>query len=516
MMAKERTIEDYIQSALLWRKECITLRSKSGVVVPYQDSPARQEVRRYLRVPGHYAVLKARQMGVSVEVTLGALHRCMFRPGSNCAIAAHTADAAKKLLRDFHDLYQSQPEWIKAHCRIVSRNTTQIEFDNGSKITANSASSESWRSKTFSYLHLSEVAHYPDYTATMQAILQTAAPEAIVVYETTPKGPNEFHAAWSDPFLRWRRIFLPWTSHPEYTSTTVPPRIPPQAREYIQEHGLTKEQANWFVHALATRCNNNLDTFKQEFPIDAQSCFLTSGRRFFHAQLDDNNGIIPPNETEIAKYANPHPDHRYAVGVDGASGSPTGDYSALVILDVTNPTYTVALRYAARLPPNQWAEVAAKLISPYKRRAVIVESNHVGVAIAETLAKAGVKPLRNNGKLAWTTTAQSRPKLLATMHAALVKHKLDINDPLIAQQCNSFVYNDKGKPEAAGGKHDDLVFATALALQAAPHVPSILPVDPSKEWTGGLTVQQMVARDIRNFQAGITQQQQQDQPWNGL
>ena len=31
-------------------------------------------------------------------------------------------------------------------------------------------------------------------------------------------------------------------------------------------------------------------------------------------------------------------------------------------------------------------------------------------------------------------------------------------------EMNTFVYNDKGKPEADSGKHDDLVFATGLAL----------------------------------------------------
>jgi hypothetical protein len=31
-------------------------------------------------------------------------------------------------------------------------------------------------------------------------------------------------------------------------------------------------------------------------------------------------------------------------------------------------------------------------------------------------------------------------------------------------EINTFIYNDKGKPEADKGKHDDLVFATGLAL----------------------------------------------------
>ena len=68
---------------------------------------------------------------------------------------------------------------------------------------------------------------------------------------------------------------------------------------------------------------------------------------------------------------------------------------------------------------------------------------------------------------------------------------------MIAGQMDTFVYNDKGKPEAASGKHDDLVFALALALQAAPYVPTVQ--DHPNQWEGGMDVEAMVRRDILQF-----------------
>ena len=37
-------------------------------------------------------------------------------------------------------------------------------------------------------------------------------------------------------------------------------------------------------------------------------------------------------------------------------------------------------------------------------------------------------------------------------------------------EMNTFVYNENGKPEADTGKHDDLVFATGLALMGLDQV----------------------------------------------
>jgi hypothetical protein len=39
-----------------------------------------------------------------------------------------------------------------------------------------------------------------------------------------------------------------------------------------------------------------------------------------------------------------------------------------------------------------------------------------------------------------------------------------VKDDRLKYEMNTFIFNDNGKPEAASGKHDDMIFATALAL----------------------------------------------------
>ena len=54
--------------------------------------------------------------------------------------------------------------------------------------------------------------------------------------------------------------------------------------------------------------------------------------------------------------------------------------------------------------------------------------------------------------------------MLARLHEFVSKNKLPINDERMKTEINSFVYDDKGKPVASTGKHDDMIFAHGLAL----------------------------------------------------
>jgi hypothetical protein len=56
---------------------------------------------------------------------------------------------------------------------------------------------------------------------------------------------------------------------------------------------------------------------------------------------------------------------------------------------------------------------------------------------------------------------------LAALQDAVDNNRYVPKDPRIEEEFNAFRYNDEGKPEAVPGAHDDLVFAAALALQAA-------------------------------------------------
>ena len=64
----------------------------------------------------------------------------------------------------------------------------------------------------------------------------------------------------------------------------------------------------------------------------------------------------------------------------------------------------------------------------------------------------------------WQTDKITRKTLIDHMAAELMERNFDIPDEGILKEMKTFVINDKGKPEAAPGHHDDHVMAAALAI----------------------------------------------------
>jgi hypothetical protein len=67
-------------------------------------------------------------------------------------------------------------------------------------------------------------------------------------------------------------------------------------------------------------------------------------------------------------------------------------------------------------------------------------------------------------RVGFNTNQNTRPVLLSRLHEYISREWLTIEDERMKCEVNTFVYNDKGKPEASSKKHDDMVFAHALAL----------------------------------------------------
>ena len=163
------------------------------------------------------------------------------------------------------------------------------------------------------------------------------------------------------------------------------------------------------------------------------------------------------------------------MGVDTASGAPSGDYSAFCVIDVTDKEMpAVVATFYDRMPPHEFGEVVQEYAKKYEAL-VVAESNSYGLSIIEYLVgheyaymyrrtqydKLGGRWVE---KMGFHTTGATRPMMLARLHEYVSKNKLSINDERMKTEINSFVYDEKGKPVASTGKHDDMIFAHGLAL----------------------------------------------------
>jgi hypothetical protein len=414
--------------------------------------------------------LKARQMGGTTGIAAYAFWHAYFRPNFRVGVMAQSRESAEQIFEIYKRFYDNMPEWLQFPTE--KSNVREMLFFHGGMVRVFTANTQSARGTTYNFLHCSEFAFYSDVEQTVRAVFQTATPDAVVVMETTANGLNHAHRLWVDN-NGYEKVFLPWTLSEEYTLDLRPAGFKTRHekwREYGKEHKLSSKQLWWAYDTYRTKCGNNWQTFHQEYPITAEVAFITSGERYFDTIYPHAKAI--PGYKE---YATPHKYHVYSMGVDTASGSPSGDFSTFCVLDITNKDKPKCVStFYARLSPSDFSE---RVLKEAKRwdALVVAEANSYGLSIIEHLIGEGYANLYRRTKfdkmakrwreeLGFMTTVATRPVLLSGLHKAVSSDSLQINDERMKAEMNTFVYAKSGKPQADSGKHDDMVFAWALAL----------------------------------------------------
>ena len=449
-------------------KKYLKIVDKNGNLVLLQPNIAQQRFLYNLEDNPWIYVLKARQLGLTTIIAARLFHKVLFTPHYKVAVLAHTRDAAKNIFEIYRRYYQCLPSFLRF--KTEAANVNELVFFHGGYIKVGSASSNSFRGSTYNSLHLSEFAFYDDIESTIQSVFQTATPNADIILETTANGLNDAQNIWQDS-NGFEKLFISWLDNPQYVSRKKV-RFSTLEKSYIEDHELDPEKSNWFAETLRGKCLNNINTFNQEYPVTPEIAFVTSGKKFFPITFQVGGGDPPVG---WKTYGVPKKYRTYVAGVDTASGSPTGDYSAMVIIDITDRKKAkVVATFYDRIPLREFGKQVLKGLAQFNPLCV-VESNSYGLAIIETLREEGYAHLFRRTKydkisgrwsehLGFSTTQQSRPVLLSRLHQWVSNNHIDIKCPRIMTEMNTFIYNEKGKPEADKGKHDDLVFATGLAL----------------------------------------------------
>lgn len=150
--------------------------------------------------------------------------------------------------------------------------------------------------------------------------------------------------------------------------------------------------------------------------------------------------------------------HKYFIGVDLAKYQ---DYTVIIVLDVTNPPYTIAeyYRYQGRLYSDVVKQVN-ELQAKYGGR-VYLDATGVGDPVAEQIR--ACEP--------FVFTARSREELISNLVVQIEQKKLllphcwtELRDELRFFQ--RVRHGQNIKPEAPAGKYDDCVMSLALACWA--------------------------------------------------
>ena len=450
----------------------------SGLETTLKLNEAQRLIIDAMESDNHLMVLKARKLGSTTLIAGYFLWKALFRRNTKIAVVAHTDKAVQAIFGIYQYFYNNLPSDMKIKTRNSNANT--MRWATGSMICIGTAASESFRGQTYQYIHASEYAFWPKMSKTISSLFHTAEANATIVLESTANGLNDAYEMWESD-NGFRKLFMGWTIDRRYTREKSQFKdLTKDEREYISKNELSDEQANWMVYMLRTKCANNWQIFNQEMPVSAEMAFVTSGSRFF-----PDPWPVMGTKPGLRIYEEPEKFHVYAMGVDTASGSPGGDFSAIMVLDVSNQEkIRMVASYYDRAAPSDFKESVHSLAEKYQALSV-VESNSYGLSIIEHLqAKSYPRQFRDqywdkvkgmwSPRFGFNTNAKSRNLLFSRLYEYVTRGWVAVTDHNFMSEANALVYNNRGKVEAASGKHDDMVMATGLALMGLDQVDDII------------------------------------------
>ena len=301
-----------------------------------------------------------RQSGKSTTIISYLLHYVLFNDSVNVAILANKAATARDLLGRLQLAYEHLPKWLQQG--VMSWNKGSLELENGSKILASSTSASAVRGGSYNIIFLDEFAYVPSnvaeqfFSSVYPTISSGKTTKVMIV--STPHGMNMFYKLWIDAE----------EGHNEYIPIEVHwSEIPGRDEEWKKQ----------------TIKNTSLQQFQTEFECEFLGSIntLISTQKLktlaYRTPKQSNAGLdihIPPQEGNV-----------YVITADVSRGT-KNDYSAFIVVDVTQMPYRVVAKYRDNeIKPLLFPAKIYEVARAYNQAFVLIEVNDIGEQVANTM-----------------------------------------------------------------------------------------------------------------------------------
>ena len=397
----------------------------------------------------------ARQSGKTIGVESFILWSILFKDNYRVGMFANKFDTSKKILKEIKYSYEQLPMWLQQG--VVTWNKHSIELENGSSITSSSTSGDAGRSRTYNLVFLDEFAFVPDYVAAdfFTAVYPTisSGKNTKVIIISTPNGLNFFYRMWVE------------------------------AQEGRSNYELF--EANWRAvpsrdddWAAETVANVGEKAFQQEYECD----FLGSSNTLISTTKIKELVWKRPlrrHQGGLTIYEDPKPRNQYVVTVDVSRGIGK-DYSAFIVINVTDFPYKVAAKYQNNeISPMLFPNVIYETASHFNQAMVLVEVNDIGEQVGAILyndleyedlimtehgGRNGQRVSSGFGKNVYyglRMTGNVKKIGMANLKTMVESDKLIVEDVDIISEMSTFVQK-RNSYEAEDGYNDDLIMCLVI------------------------------------------------------
>lgn len=481
----------------------------------------KQAVKDYAegkRLHLKFLVLKGRQQGFTSIITAYQLACSITKKNFAGFTLADDADNTMTIFSDKAKYaYDNLPEALKPTEKYNNRKEFHFEVLNSRWRVATAGGKGVGRSKTLNFFHGSEVAFWDNLREILTGLNPALTKDSIQVLESTANGFNEFKELW-DADNNWENLFYEWWETPEYRLSFETDQREQEFKSEVNKAtkgssdansmrwayfrckwlretiGLDWEQAYWYF----SQWKDYKEDIKQEYPCTAEESFLATGKPVFDIEqvtqrkkmLDgkrpvkvglfrfktvhdkiDNSSIewVDDENGPIAVYEEPKKNYPYVIGGDTAGDG--SDFFASHVLDNTNGNQVAVVHH--QYDEDRYAEQMYCLGRYYNTALIGIEINFSTYPNKE-LARLNYPKLyvrevpdtftgQLQKKFGFRTSTITRPAIIANLVEIVRDHIELINDSKTLGEMITFVKNERGKPEAQEGKHDDLVISLAIA-----------------------------------------------------
>ncbi len=371
----EEQVKEYIkcsQDPSYFIKKYIKVVSLDEGLVPFGLYDYQEDIVETVHNNRFVIAKLPRQSGKSTTIIAYILHYIMFNQSMSVAVLANKQSTARDILSRLKLAYEYLPLWLQQG--IVEWNKGSIQLENGSKILASSTSASAVRGGSYNMIFLDEFAHVPVHIAEefFSSVYPTitSGQTTKVLMVSTPNGLNMFYHFWRGATKKQGEVgkneYIPIEVH--WSNVPLYPNGPLRDEKWKQ-----KQIAN---------------TSEQQFESEFECDFVGSTNTLVNsAKLKCLSWISPVEKTNdgLMVYEQPKEGHTYVITVDTARGQGK-DYSAFIVIDITDPPYKVVAKFRNNLiSPLVYPTAIKSVAEKYNQAFCLVEINDIGQQVADIL-----------------------------------------------------------------------------------------------------------------------------------
>lgn len=406
-------------------------------------------------------LMEGRQQGKTTTSAAYILWYTIFQDAKTVAILAHKATAAREVLDRYQIMYEMLPKWMQQG--VVTWNKGDVELENRSKVFTAATTSAGIRGKTVNMLYIDETAIIPNNIA--EAFFASVYPtissgsDTKILLSSTPLGYNHFWKYWNDA-EKGRNgfvpLFIPYTDIPGRDQAWADAQ-----HRVLGDLKFNQEVLCRFLGSSLTLVSAN--AISQMSPGDI--VFTNEGLDVYEEPICENLEMDEQGRS-------------YALIADTAKGV-GGDYSAFVVVDMTEMPYRVVAKYRDnKISPLLYPTVIYKVAKEYNNAYVLIEINS-SEQVADILYneyeydnlvmvnRSGdgqtISGGFGGGRTQLGVVTDKRVKRIgcSNFKTLVEEKKLLIPDADIISEISTFIQK-KNSYEADEGYHDDLVMPLVL------------------------------------------------------